>query len=962
MLNDRYGKDKRSLYRIIEVSAMSFRTTGFIATSLAISCLCGCLVGKKDDSVFKPSTAACENIPVGPGLPIEHPAGIRPADSPSNMEPSPLDDFSFSNPENYRMMSLEECIYLALKSSPVIRELGGAILQAPGQATTVQDPALAYSDPRFGEEAALSAFDANLNTQLTFQKNDRVFNNQFIGLNGFFQQNIASYRNGISKTAATGATFEFNHAIDYDFNNSSSNQFNRANGRSKSYDTFFEAGFRQPFLQGAGVAFNRIAGPNNAPGVYNGVLVARANTDVSLAEFETRVRNLVSDVENAYWDLYFAYRDLETRIEARDGAYDVWASTDANESDAAITNQAAEQYYRFAADVENAIHGRLNDGTRTNNGSSGGTFRNNSGVRRAERRMRLITGMALNDSQLIVPKDQPVEAAVVFDWEQSKADALIRRPELRRQRWQIKRRELECVASKNFLLPRVDLLGQYRVRGFGENLFGERGFAGSGTAISVPSGSAATASLLDGDLQEWEVGVDVNIPIGYRRQHAAVRNAELNLAREKSILTEQERTIIYGLSNALGELQRSLRVRKANIRRLEAAKAQYEAIKVVYEEEGRTIDQLLEAQRRVIEAKTEYYQSQVEHMLAVRSVHFEKGTLFNYHNVNMNESAWDGEAYSQAAERAKWNTERLSFYFRGLHTGLNGRNAPENNPPSWSSLVTTLAEKVKKTKDSPDSEFSETQIAEIAEADGSSLLALATEDGQNKLEDAVKASKAISTKESETAVASAIEKAKSKSTAATAQLADTADGKAKDNSFDTTRKPVAANFSSELSTLPTATDETLAAIAKSESSPKIKTQPGDKAVRGNAVRLSDAPASAATVIANAEPAPATPELTKPSAAESQSIEMNFVQTGVAYTSPVKPATVNLSDGKTTSGETNSGGAFSPLSISTIRPSSVTSSRRSSRSTRRVQASSEPQTQAPAARVSNLPLSSGSSRR
>jgi hypothetical protein len=43
----------------------------------------------------------------------------------------------------------------------------------------------------------------------------------------------------------------------------------------------------QPILQGAG-AFNRIPGPNATPGNYNGILIARVNTDITLADFEAR--------------------------------------------------------------------------------------------------------------------------------------------------------------------------------------------------------------------------------------------------------------------------------------------------------------------------------------------------------------------------------------------------------------------------------------------------------------------------------------------------------------------------------------------------------------------------------------------------------------------------------------------------------------------------------------------------
>lgn len=44
------------------------------------------------------------------------------------------------------------------------------------------------------------------------------------------------------------------------------------------------------------------------------VILASKNEDQSLFDFEIQVRNLVREVEVAYWDLYVAYRDASTRI------------------------------------------------------------------------------------------------------------------------------------------------------------------------------------------------------------------------------------------------------------------------------------------------------------------------------------------------------------------------------------------------------------------------------------------------------------------------------------------------------------------------------------------------------------------------------------------------------------------------------------------------------------------------
>lgn len=673
-----------------------------IIFTLTLALLAGCNFSGKNarvsfnESLLKPDGSDSHSFEsdfpsFAPSLSPSNPV-TGPIESLEAFDYGPLEDFNFSSPENFSRKTLDECIINALKNSPVVRDLGGLILRAPDSVTSTNDPSLTYTDPRFGEQAALSAFDAVFKGQLLFQKNDGLFNNQFIGDEGAFQQDLAEYRTGLSKLAVNGAQYRFNHVVNYELNNSPSNRFNGTSPTSSAYDTFLEAEIRQPLFQGAGVEFNRIAGPNNAPGIYNGILIARVNTDMALADFERRIRDLISDVENAYWDLYFAYRDLEAKIEARNGAYDIWRNVEANkgEKNAAIIGQAKEQYYRFAADVEDAIHGRLNEGTKTNNGSSSGTFRRSGGVRTAERRLRLITGMKLNDSQLVVPSDMPVDAASKFDWKQARDNAIARRPELRRQRWKIKARELELLASRNHLLPRVDLLAKYRIKGFGRNLFGDGNELIQGGTLEQQLDSSAFGTLFANDLQEWELGVDMSVPLGFRKQHAAKRHAELNLAREVSVLKEQERQVIYGLSNAMGELARASRVRTANLNRLEAANEQFEAIQNIWREQDTTIDLVLEAQRRVIEAKLQYFQTQVEYMLAVKAIHFEEGTLFGYHNVAVTEGQANDLAQQQLIERSRSQKRTISYWIPGLHIG-NGKqqSLPLAHNPDTGSLAPT---------------------------------------------------------------------------------------------------------------------------------------------------------------------------------------------------------------------------------------------------------------------------------
>lgn len=541
-----------------------------------------------------------------------------------------------NSPTEYWNLPLEEAILLSLSNSTVLRDLGGQLLRSPAAVPSIHNPQIVETDPRFGIENALSAFDTSFNTRMFYERNDRALNNAFFGGGTrLLQQDLLTAQESLTKTAATGSQFIVRHNTNYDANNAPGNLFPSA------WDTNVEAEFRHPLLQGSGVEFNRIAGPTGQLGLFNGVVLARMNTDISLAEFETAVRNMVADVENGYWDLYFAYRDLQTKTVARDNALKTWRrinalfQTDGKGGEADKEAQAREQYYRFQEEVENALTGQVLEGTHTNNGSSGGSFRGTVGVQLAERRLRLVCGLPISDGKMIRPSDEPVVTKVSLDWTQTSQEALARRPELRRQRWVVKRREMELVATKNYLMPRLDATGRYRFRGFGNDLLNSDGDTNGNQFDN------AYDNLLGGNFQEWQLGMDLTVPLGFRRAHSAVRNQQLLLARERALLHEQERSVLHDLSNAIGDMQRAYSVTQTSYNRLVAARDQLVAVDSTYVAGKAPLDLLLEAQRRNAEAEGRYFRALVEHATALRNVHFEKGTSLEYHNVFLNEDRQD---------------------------------------------------------------------------------------------------------------------------------------------------------------------------------------------------------------------------------------------------------------------------------------------------------------------------------
>ncbi len=528
-------------------------------------------------------------------------------------------------------ISLEEVVRITLENSEVIRDIGGRIVASPGATKTRLDSALEETNPLSGVEAALSAFDAQFNTSLDLTHDEPAFNNLFFGGGArSLKRRTGLFNLDFTKTAATGTTFTARKQINYDGNNSPANLFPSA------YEVTVTGEFRHPLLQGSGVEFNRIAGPQSTPGQYNGVVLARINTDVALADFELAVRNLLHEVESTYWELYFSYRQLDATKQARDFALDSWQITDdivRSGSEKMGTEQeplVRERYYAAQSQVEAALAG------------SGSGIGATGGVYGVERQLRLLMGLPPADERILRPANEPLRVDVRFDWEIALKEAMWRRPELRRQQWQIKRRELELLAARNFGQARLDLVGLYRWRGFGDDLAGD---------TNVPNGSAFE-DLLTGNLQDWQMGVQFSAPIGNRRGHAAIRHAELQLARERAIYSEQELAISHELATAFGDLDRALVATKTNHNRRIAG---YDEVTLRAKRAGqdRSHEFLLDSWRRATQADIAYFRTLVDYNLALANVHVAQGTLLSRLGVELAEAPWSKAAHASAAKQSR---------------------------------------------------------------------------------------------------------------------------------------------------------------------------------------------------------------------------------------------------------------------------------------------------------------------
>ncbi|MEX2173354.1 MAG: TolC family protein [Pirellulaceae bacterium] len=574
---------------------------------------------------------------------------------------------TLSNPEfkEFWDLTLEDCISLSLNNSKVIRggsaarlqngtlvagtSEGSLVLNSVGRAfATSYDPAIVESNPGFqqfnlfgqptadgptvdggvsgvrqGVEAALSDFDAQLS--ITGNPGSQIASStdrpQNVIPNNIGFPQVTDLRQGglsaaLSKRTAEGTQYFFRSTTDYD----RGIQRGSFQALNSTWTQALEVEARHPLLRGRGSQINRMP-----------IVLARMGTDIEIMSVQAQLQDMLDNAEIRYWDLYLAYRNLETAKVGRDSAMVTWRIVYdkyqvGNESVQAEA-QAREQYFAFRAQVESALRELYN----------------------AENELRLIMGLSATDGRLIRPKDDPTLAHVEFEWNEILAEAIARRPELIAKRWQVKQRELELILARNRLLPQLDVGAFYRWLGVGDDLI-----QASRTGIDFPgAGSTAFEEITDGKFQEWGLLLQYQMPIGFRRELAGVRHAQLLQAREKAVLEEMELDVSHGLAKAVRNLDANFELAQTNANRWAASQTEVEAMEALHAGGRVPLNDVLEAQRRRAQGQAAFWSAVTEYNKAIADLHTRKGSILEYNGIGFEEGAWPQKAYWDALARAR---------------------------------------------------------------------------------------------------------------------------------------------------------------------------------------------------------------------------------------------------------------------------------------------------------------------
>ena len=513
-------------------------------------------------------------------------------------------------------------------------------------------------------EVALARFDAVWVTGMNWTNTDNLQQ----GLSSFNNGHGANLNSSIIKAFADGSVANVSFITNYqNLNTPPTGAFNVLNPQ---YTTKVSFGYEVPLWRDSGAEINQLLprlsnftgqifggntvaalgfnghqqtiGGISSAGPQEGILISKLRFDQSRVEFERNVQVLVKNVEIAYWNLYNKYGQLY-----------------AFEENLRILRRAYEEnYHKYKAGG-----GGLKPYQFFQSKGQFEEFRANrvtamQEVLDAERHLRGLLGMPMEDHCRLIPITPPQLVEMRPDWEHCLQDTLELRPELVLARDNLRYHQYLLQIQKNILKPDLRFFAKYEPTGFGSTLTGDGEFTDGTNTVRTRN---ALTSLRQMHFADYTMGLYLNVPIGQRAEHAAIRASRMQLAQSYYFLRDQEERAIIYLTEQYQEVSRYYKQiethRAERLAYADALNSFINLIKAGTENYGKL--DFLSIQRSYSAALVKEYGAIAEYNNAMARLEFAKGTTLRYNNVHISEGALPECAQVNASQYEKERTRSM---------------------------------------------------------------------------------------------------------------------------------------------------------------------------------------------------------------------------------------------------------------------------------------------------------------
>lgn len=371
------------------------------------------------------------------------------------------------------------------------------------------------------------------------------------------------------------------------------------------YPTALSFSYVQPLFRGRRFDINR-----------RNIEIARKNLSLTDAQFRQRAIEVIAQVEQAYWNLVFALRNLQVQIDAVKQARTQLESNQRLVAQGVLAPIDIVAATTQITTFEQSVYTAQEDVTRAENNL---------------KTLMLADRTASEWSRPITPVSEVSLEPPRIGLEIAVSEALKNRPELAELQTSAEINRIDERYYRDQTKPQIDLVGTYT----------SQGLAGSETGIrDVPPNLVggyfgSLGNLIAQDYPTYRVGVSISLPWGNTTAKANLGRTLVQSNRIKNQQAQAEQIIEAEVRNATQAL-------RSSEARLASALASRQSAEQLYESESRqfragttTFYLVLQRQTELLAARSRELQAQTDLNKAISEFQRATGTTLSANNVTV---------------------------------------------------------------------------------------------------------------------------------------------------------------------------------------------------------------------------------------------------------------------------------------------------------------------------------------
>jgi len=388
-----------------------------------------------------------------------------------------------------------------------------------------------------------------------------------------------------------GGILPFGTKYDIDFLNSELKTNSALQSFYPEYSVIGSIGITQPILKGFFIDANRAD-----------IRIARNNKNISKEDFIKEVIDIVTNVEDAYYDYIGLYEigklSLKRAEELRNITQERYRKGEASSVDLLESETGLIQREEALLQLEGQLKG-------------------------SEDYLKLITNL-VDDPELwnaeIAATELPQFKVEPVDLVSSVKEAFEHRPDYKMAQFDLKNKDVKVKLSWDNLMPQVDLVGSFALNG-----------------LTSEYEKSTSQAFDDADYDDWSVGVKVSVPFGFQKERADLRINKLEKQKALIGFYRLEQSIILELRDVTRWVDINSRKVKTAKKRRETEQKRYNAAKERFRAGLLSTHDKLEYQEDYESAEVNYLKAIIDYNKSLNKLKKVTGTTLVRNNIKVEE-------------------------------------------------------------------------------------------------------------------------------------------------------------------------------------------------------------------------------------------------------------------------------------------------------------------------------------